>query len=580
MKDNPTPPAKNKDGEFKALIDALKDKNERPDVTKEAGILSAKLQNELLKTSNELTIAQQKSLEGMITALNGSKLKDLETAKEDRDIAEKTLKLLKGIEENTEPTKLEGAAKLSAGLLSIPMAVLALGAGLVIGLAEAFKDLIKLVSKGTFKAINGITKRFGLDFVKIGNALTDGLSKAFKSLRTGAVDKFKDIGKSLTRALTNIRKAFDAGFDGLKTFRNTLGRFTKVGFFGTIGSLLAKLSNIIPKNFKIPTLSFKPLTDGIKNLKNYVLEPFKGIGKNIELIKSLTSTGKFGTTLKPILSTVKSVMKVVKSITAIAFKVGRVFGRLFYPIKILMGVWDTVTGAIDGFKKYSDKGFLEGIVGGLFGGLSGLLVGLIGIPFDLLKDGISWIAGKLGFENFSEMLDSFSFSDMIANLFTAITDTIVGFIGNIKDSIADIGIGATIANMAIDLLKILKKIAMFPLAVAAGAVLGLAAAWPGGDSPGEAFMKGFNAVMTAGDTTLDSMKIMGDGKTETGEEINSISGNNELDRTAGQMNSQPTVNSVSSVADNSVTNGGTYVMTSQKPNRTLNIMSGQMALSR
>ena len=32
------------------------------------------------------------------------------------------------------------------------------------------------------------------------------------------------------------------------------------------------------------------------------------------------------------------------------------------------------------------------------------------MPLDLLKDGISWIAGKLGFEGFAEILDGFSSS--------------------------------------------------------------------------------------------------------------------------------------------------------------------------
>ena len=38
------------------------------------------------------------------------------------------------------------------------------------------------------------------------------------------------------------------------------------------------------------------------------------------------------------------------------------------------------------------------------------------MPLDLLKDGISWIAEKLGFENFSGMLDSFSFKDLFSNM--------------------------------------------------------------------------------------------------------------------------------------------------------------------
>ena len=54
--------------------------------------------------------------------------------------------------------------------------------------------------------------------------------------------------------------------------------------------------------------------------------------------------------------------------------------------------------------------------GGIFGGLKGAINGLIMMPLDLLKDGISWISEKLGFENFSGMLDSFSFKDLFSNM--------------------------------------------------------------------------------------------------------------------------------------------------------------------
>jgi hypothetical protein len=228
-----------------------------------------------------------------------------------------------------------------------------------------------------------------------------------------------------------------------------------------------------------------------------------------------------------------------------------------------MSLFDTFKGAMSGFEKYSEKGFLEGIIGGLFGGISGLLTGLIGLPLDLLKDGISWIAGKLGFDNFSETLDSFSFSELIGQLFTSITDTIVGFIGSIKDSIADIGIGGLIQNVALNLLKIFKKIVTFPAAVAAGAVGAVANLF--GD-PIQGFQDGFNRVFTAGDDSIDSMKVQGDGLNEKGEEIKSMSGENELEKSSAQPTVVSAVNAVTS--DNSVQRGGdTYVMSPSKPNR-------------
>jgi hypothetical protein len=202
-----------------------------------------------------------------------------------------------------------------------------------------------------------------------------------------------------------------------------------------------------------------------------------------------------------------------------------------------------------------------------------LLTGLIGMPLDLLKSGVSWIASKLGFENFSEQLDAFSFSDMISNLFTSITDTIVGFIGSIKDSIADIGIGATIANVALEMLKIFKKIATFPLAVAAGAVAGLAAAWPGGDSPGEAFMKGFNKVQSFGDAQIDSMKIQGDGMTESGEEIKQTSAENA--QLQASNNANAAANVTAAAINNSKSSSSVTTNVNMSPqNRTAATVAG------
>jgi hypothetical protein len=88
------------------------------------------------------------------------------------------------------------------------------------------------------------------------------------------------------------------------------------------------------------------------------------------------------------------------------------------------------------------------------------------MPLDLLKDGISWIAEKLGFENFSGMLDSFSFKDLFSNM--------------------------------VDKVKVIvQKIFRFPLAVANGSGAAVEAFMPGGDSPIEAFSKAFNKTMDA-----------------------------------------------------------------------------------
>ena len=56
------------------------------------------------------------------------------------------------------------------------------------------------------------------------------------------------------------------------------------------------------------------------------------------------------------------------------------------------------------------------------------------MPLDLLKKGVSFIASKLGFENFAELIDSFSFTDLFSSMFDGITSFVTG----VKDIIVGI----------------------------------------------------------------------------------------------------------------------------------------------
>jgi hypothetical protein len=567
MKDNPTPPD-NQDDPFATMTKELQEQNTLSKAAADNRDLSDKLQNQLLNDSVKLSNDQRKSMEEMVRTLQSKDPGDLEQQKEARAHADKVLEALEGILSNTEDLgKISGPVEgASAVLLAIPIALLALGAGFAVGVAESFAKIIKVFTKVIFKAVNAITKLFGIDLAKIGKGLgksitgfTKGIGASIKGLGTGAsariakiADSIGDVFKPLTKGLTNIKKAFGAGFAGLKTFRTATGQFGKVGLLGKLGGLFQSL-----------TKPFKAIGSTVKSIKDFVLTPLKSAGSSLKTIKSALPSGGMSKGLKPLMDGVKRVLRLVKSVGTFAGTFGRVLGRLFLPITVIMSLFDTFKGAMSGFEKYSEKGFLEGIIGGLFGGISGLLTGLIGLPLDLLKDGISWIAGKLGFDNFSETLDSFSFSELIGQLFTSITDTIVGFIGNIKDSIADIGIGGLIQNVALNLLKIFKKIVTFPHAVAAGAIGAVANLF--GD-PVQGFQDGFNKVFTLGDSAIDSMKVQGDGMNEKGEEIKSMSGENELEKSSAQPTVVSAVSAVTS--DNSVKRGGdTYVMSPSKPNR-------------
>ena len=568
--------AKDKEQEISKLDEIINTmvKAKEADAASAESIESAsKLSSVLAHKGNELTSRQNTEFNKLLESLHGDSGLKAEERKEANTQAEKLLGLLGDIADNTADLgKIDSVTEGAfASLLSIPTILLGLTAGLVVGITQSFVTIVKVLGKSILKAVAPIVKSvlglwktlFGgvfklLNKIPFVKRVADVISGFFKSFKAGFVVN-PNIGKSISATVkiftTNMKSAFSAGFNGLKSFRKVTGQFGKLGFFGKLGKILGTLAK-----------PFKAIGNVVKSIKDYVLAPMKGVGAVLAPLKSMMPSGGGSKIMKPAMGVIKRVMSIMRSVGKAAFMFGKVLGRLFLPITVLMSVFDTFKGALSGFDKYKDKGFLEGIIGGLFGGISGLLVGLIGLPLDLLKDGISWIASKLGFENFSEQLDSFSFSDMIGNLFTSITDTIVGFIGSIKDSIADIGFGGMLANMGIELMKIFKKIATFPLAVAAGAVSGLAAAWPGGDTPGEAFMKGFNKVQNFGDSSIDSMKIQGDGMNEKGEQIKTTSAENAQGQAS--LSSVGSSNSTVAVADNSKkTNSTTTIINTQPRNR-------------
>ena len=136
-----------------------------------------------------------------------------------------------------------------------------------------------------------------------------------------------------------------------------------------------------------------------------------------------------------------------------------------------MGAFDLITGFIDGWKESDGDSIVSKFIDGVGGGLSKLVGNLIGMPLDLLKDGVSWIMGKLGFDSAVEFLDSFSFKDLLMkivkapfNLVSDAVDYIVGVFTGENNPIEDLLSGvANVAEAAKGLLKgILRSILPSP----------------------------------------------------------------------------------------------------------------------
>ena len=331
-------------------------------------------------------------------------------------------------------------------------------AGLATGLVGAIAGQIALVT-------GAIGKLFRLDKALAG---IRNLSKAF-------VGKFNrlnpEVGKffrAISNTFANITKQFKAGFNSLKVARNSVGQFTKLGFFGRMGSFF----NTLLKPFRFIIKAFADLNKTIRSVFGIVSKVAKGGGI---LSKFFGTIGSF-----------------FRGFLAIGSK-------LLVPLQVVIGLFSGVKQAITDFT--STEGTIgDKLIAGLGGFVKGAFNALISMPLDLLKKGVSFIAGKLGFENFAELLDSFSF----AGLFSTIFDGITGFVTGIKDIIVGIFTfdGDKIKKGLGGIGNILKGVGKFFLAVMAGGLAALGAILPGGESPGEAFTRKYKEVMAGGSSNV------------------------------------------------------------------------------
>ena len=148
----------------------------------------------------------------------------------------------------------------------------------------------------------------------------------------------------------------------------------------------------------------------------------------------------------------------------------------------------SIKAGIDEFKKSLDEGdtMLEAIIEGV----STALLTLMYLPITLIKNFVAWVAEKLGFEGIATKLKEINIADSIKdgikNLVLKAKDFVLGLfdldfkqvLGKFTD------IGAAIG-------RVLKGIAL-------GSIAAVKAAFPGGESPMEAFSRVYDEVSNKG----------------------------------------------------------------------------------
>ena len=202
-----------------------------------------------------------------------------------------------------------------------------------------------------------------------------------------------------------------------------------IGKTGPGAFLFDKLRNFVTgiKGFFTSITKNAFIDDIVKNFKGFKNWLGSGITR---IAKFLKPVGDFFKSIFNMGKTFVAGSKTATGLLSFAKAFGATLGKLFLPLTILMGVWDLVTGFIDGFSNTEGDMFNK-IVGGLTGGIGKVAKTLIGIPLDLLKSAVKWLGEKMGFD--MKFLDSFKFEDIIGDIFDGFKDMII----SIKDDVVN-----------------------------------------------------------------------------------------------------------------------------------------------
>lgn len=345
--------------------------------------------------------------------------------------------------------EIEGAFSGIGSLATIGIAFAGFVTGLVQGWFGAIKSLGKVV-KGTFKFFGNTMKTI---ITKIGNLIPENIKK-FLSTR---ITQFKDAFSAMTgrvaawfsnavKPITKFLKSFKVGVDG-KAVVNTNAFVKKLlsikeaasGFFTGIGNRITAVKELIRYQFALFSKTkvgggllkglgaIKTFLTGLPTmlgnkfmaLKDAISKPFKPIAEAFSNAKTaLFGASDTSKTLKDTTSKMGSVITKMKTIAPGLFKAFAALGKILgWPLTIAIGLYAGIKASIDKFKSGD-------IIGGVMSFLTAGFNAAIFSVVDILKDGLSWVAGMLGGDKISAWLDSFSFEEMFSSVMVGIENFI------------------------------------------------------------------------------------------------------------------------------------------------------------
>ena len=255
------------------------------------------------------------------------------------------------------------------------------------GLTEQFSNFFKLEKRKALDELEAERERSRSQGQDSSNGLqitpNQDPNKIFDQLLIGTAAALAAASAFLDKG---IRESIQSIMDSFLQFINNVQKIAFVVNQGLVLPIAGKVAKMLD-NFRAG-----PIGKAIGQFFKLFSNTFKFIGGILGRATTLISGGM--TALLPNIQFLKNI--------------GRVFGKLFLPLTVFITAWDTIKGALDGYAE-------GGIIGGLEGAVKGFLTSLIGAPLDLLKDATAWILNKFGMEAAADMLNQFSFSEMLSD---------------------------------------------------------------------------------------------------------------------------------------------------------------------
>lgn len=275
-----------------------------------------------------------------------------------------------------------------------------------------FIKLKDFVKSKFWEPIKKLFKPVGDFFTKIKNSK---FVKAISTTLDDIIKSIKNFGGKISKFFEPIKKVFGfigkifGGGAGGGVFSKIAGFFNPaknpvikgiMGFAKGLGKVLGKIFlpiTIIMEAFNFITGFMDGYEEGgvIGGLEQGVTDVFNSlIGWPLDMLKSGLSwiLGAFG------------FEEAEAALDAFSFQelFDKMFDNIFGYVKNIFG---NLTSAFD-------KIMAGDIMGG-FGDIGKMVGGILLMPWDLLKDGVSWLLSAFGWDEGAEALDSFSFTDIL-----------------------------------------------------------------------------------------------------------------------------------------------------------------------